>query len=192
MMMHDHTDTTIPEGPANQDAAASRTAQSAPDLAPPAVAGWICPGVPPVRRIITGIGVTAAAALFFFLALWQGATMLVSTIIGIVFIGGFVGYLRVVAPVPFTLALDGEGLSRTERGGEPLRIAWPNVAKIKEERFKSGKSVSLTVYKRVGERGLHRAFVVYRDDIRDFDSFARALRAGVPPERPWLVETVHE
>lgn len=190
--MHNHTDAPIPGGSASQDAAIQRAAKASPDASPSSTAEWICPGVPRGRRILTGIGVTAAAAIFFFLALWQGATMLVSTLIGIVFIGGFVGYLRVVAPVPFTLALDAEGLTRAERSAEPVRIAWPQVAKIKEERFKSGRSVSLTVYKRVGERGLHRAFVVYRDDIRDFDGFARALRAGVPEERPWLVETVHE
>ncbi len=198
--MHDHNDTPGARAASSQDATDPRGAatepapgsESAGAFSPVAMGEWICPGVPRRRRIITGIGVTAAAALFFFLALWQGATMLVSTIIGVVFIGGFVGYLRVVAPTPFTLALDGEGLTRTERGGTPARIAWLNVAKIKEERFKNGKTVSLTVYKRVGERGLHRAFVVYRDDIGDFDGFARALRAGVPEERPWLVEMVHE
>lgn len=153
---------------------------------------WVCPGVPYHRRVVTGVGVLGAAVLFFMLALWQGATMLVSTIIGIVFIGGFIGYLWVVAPTPFTLTLDAEGIARAERGGAPTQIPWPNVAKIKEERFKSGKSVSLTLYKRVGERGLHRSFVVYRDDIPDFDGFLSALRAGVPAERPWLVERVHE
>ncbi|GAC1448863.1 MAG: hypothetical protein PVSMB4_06540 [Ktedonobacterales bacterium] len=154
---------------------------------------WVCPGVPYHRRVLTGIGVVAAAAVFFLLALWQGASMLVSTLIGVVFIGGFVGYLVVVAPVPFTLTVDAAGLVRAERGSSaPSPIPWQNVAKVKEERFKSGKAVSLTVYKRVGERGLHRSFVVYRDDIPDFDGFLAALRAGVPEERPWLGERVHE
>jgi hypothetical protein len=142
--------------------------------------------------MLTGVGVTLAAALFAFVALWQGATMLVSSIIGAIFIGGFIAYLWIVAPMPFILRVGVAGLERAERGRETVEIAWPNVAKVKEERFKSGKAVSLTVYKRVGERGLHRAFVVYRDDIPNFDSFLNALRAGVPAERPWIVETVHE
>jgi hypothetical protein len=153
---------------------------------------WVSPGVSPTKRLITGIGVALSAALLFFLAVWQGASMLVSTIIGIVFLGGFVYYLWVVAPAPFTLTLDPTGIARAERAGVPTPITWDNVAKIKEERFKSGKSVSLTVYKRVGERGLHRAFVVYRDDLPDFDGLLTAVRDSLPPERPWFVETVHE
>jgi hypothetical protein len=168
---------------------------------------WVCRGIPLSRQILTLLGVVTAAALFFFLARWQGGSMLVSTIIGIVFIGGFVGYLRVIAPTPFTISLDANGLTRAEQArrpslragderaapaGEPARIPWGQVAKIKEERFKSGKSVSLTVYKRVGERGLHRAFVIYRDDVGDFDGLLGALRAGLPDGSPWLVEQIHE
>ncbi|SRR5258707_2187878 len=180
------------------EAAAPQPLQDSGPVSPPmlptphAARQWVCRGVPYRRRVLTGGGVIAAAALFFFLALWQGATMLVSTLIGVVFIGGFVGYLWVVAPTPFTLTIDASGLARAERGGPPAVIPWPSVAKIKEERFKNGKAVSLTVYKRVGERGLHRAFVVYRDDIGDFDSFLGAARAGVPADRPWNVEIVHD
>ena len=153
---------------------------------------WQCPGVPLRRKVLTGVGVALAAVGFFALALWQGASMVVSTIIGAVFIGGFVGYLGVIAPTPFTLRLDGEGITRTERGRPPSTIAWDRIARIKEETFKSGKSVSLAVYKRVGERGVHRAFVVYRDDVNGYESFHAALRAGVREGRPWLRETVHE
>lgn len=170
----------------------SDTLQSSPADAgaPPRV--WVSPGVPPRRRLLTAIGVTLAAVLFFLLALWQGATMWVSTLIGIVFIGGFVGYLVVVAPTPFTLEVDASGITRTSRDGEPTEIPWDRVAKVKEERFKSSKSVSVAIFKRVGERGLHRAFVVYGDDIPDYDGFRAALRAGVPDDCPWLSETVHE
>jgi hypothetical protein len=186
----------VTEGAAPASGSAPLGPSPAPHTAstPPApgVREWVCPGVPYRRRVMTGVGVVLASAVFFFLAHWQGASMLVSSIIGTIFICGFVGYLWVVAPAPFTIALDNDGIARSERAGLPARITWPTVAKVKEERFKSGKSVSLTVYKRVGERGLHRAFVVYRDDIPDFDGFLAALRSGVPDERPWLVETVHE
>lgn len=184
--MHDPPATPPPsEAPASPISAESAANASA-------AREWVCPGVLPRRRLVTGIGVVLAAALFFFLAIWQGATMWVSTVIGIIFIGGFVAYLKVIAPTPFTLRLDATGITRTERDGEPLTIPWDRVAKIKEERFKSGKSVSVAVFKRVGERGLHRAYVVYGDDIPDYDSFRDALRAGVPDDRPWLTETVHE
>ena len=168
---------------------------------------WVCRGIPLSRQVLTLVGVAASAVVFFALARWQGASMLVSTVIGAVFIAGFVGYLHVIAPTPFHITLDGAGITRTEQtqrpagtpedaasrpAAAPVRITWGQVAKVKEERFRSGKSVSLTVYKRVGERGLHRAFVIYRDDVGDFDGLLGALRAGVPEDAPWLVERVHE
>jgi hypothetical protein len=153
---------------------------------------WASPGVSVRKRWLTGIGVALAAALFFWIALAEGASMLVSTLIGVIFIGCFVWYLTIVAPTPFTITLDARGVTRAERGAEPATISWAGVAKVKEETFKSGTSVSLTVYKRVGERGLHRAWVVYRDDIPHFDALAEALRAGLPEATPWLRETIHE
>src|SRR5437879_3953809 len=88
---------------------------------------WVSPGVSMSRRILTGIGVALAAAVFFVIALTQGAPMVVSTIIGVVFIGCFVWYLRIVAPMPFTIRLDEGGITRTERGGEPASIPWSGV-----------------------------------------------------------------
>jgi hypothetical protein len=158
----------------------------------PPLSEWVCPGVSARKRWITGIGVVLASMLFFFIARVEGGTMLVSTLIGIVFIGGFIGYLRVVAPRAFIIRLDAEGVTRTDKGQEPLTITWGNVAKIKEEDFPNGKPVSIAVFKRVGERGLHRAWVVYGDDIPRFVEFIAALRAGLPESTPWLRETVHE
>jgi hypothetical protein len=152
---------------------------------------WISPGVSARKRWLTGIGVALAAVVFFWLALHEGANMLVSTLIGVIFIGGFIGYLRVVAPTPYTLQLDAHGVTRADRGAEPIEIAWENIAKVKEEVFRSGVSVSVTVYKKVGARGLHRAYVVYRDDIPQFDAFVEALSAALPLDRPWARETVH-
>lgn len=159
---------------------------------PVAVREWVSPGVCLRKRIVTGLGVALVAGLFILIALYERTSMLVSTIIGAIFILGFIGYLRVVAPTPYTLRLDERGVTRTDRGAEPLVIPWGAVVKVKEELFKSGVSVSVTVYKRVGERGLHRAWVVYRDDIPDFDGFIQALSSALPESALWLRETVHE
>lgn len=153
---------------------------------------WESPGVSMRKRVLTGIGVAIAGGVFFLIAYSQGATMLVSTLLGAIFIGCFVWYLTIVAPQPFTLVLDSTGVARNEKGKEPVVIPWQSVAKIKEEVFKSGKSVSITVYKRVGEKGLHRAWVVYRDDIPRFDALLAALRSGLPEGTPWMRERVHE
>lgn len=153
---------------------------------------WVSPGISPRKRVLTGIGVALASIIFFAIALSEGATMLVSTLIGIVFIGGFVGYLRVIAPTPFTITLDAEGITRQERGAEPVSIPWGQVAKIKQELFPNGKPVSIAVFKRVGERGLHRAWVLYGDDVPDFDGLVATVRAALPEGTPWLAETVHE
>ncbi len=165
---------------------------ASPKENPPSVREWASPGVSLRKRWLTGIGVVLASALFFYIALYEGASMLVSTLIGIVFIGGFVGYLRVVAPAPFTIRLDDDGISRSDRGGDPVTIPWANVAKIREEVFPNGKPVSIAVFKRVGERGLHRSWVVNGDDIPPFSDFIAALHAGLPESTPWLRETVHE
>lgn len=186
--MHEHMEAAdaADRGPAQPMTGGDAQAAGQP------VRTWDCPGIPPRRNIFTWIGVLAAAALFFFIAMWQGASMVVSTFVGLVFIGGFVWYLRTMRPTPFTLRVDASGVTRTDRGGEPREVPWDSVAKVKEEQFKSGQTISVAVFKRVGERGLFRAFVVYRDDVGDFDGFLGALRAGTPAERPWLIDTVHE
>lgn len=153
---------------------------------------WVSPGVSARKRMLTGIGVALAAGVFFAIARWQGASMLVSTIIGVIFISCFVWYLTIVAPRPFVLALDAAGIARTEAGGTLETIPWTGIARVKEEVFKNGKSVSLAVYKRVGERGVHRAWVVYRDDVPRFDALLAAVRAALPEDVPWMRETVHE
>jgi hypothetical protein len=153
---------------------------------------WASPGVSLRKRILTGLGVALVAALFLFIAWYENASMLVSTLIGLVFIGCFIWYLRIVAPTPYTIRLDDAGISRTERTAEVQIILWSGVARIKEEVFKNGTSVSFALYKRVGERNVARSFVIYRDDIPRFDEFLAAVRARLPEGVEWRRETVHE
>ena len=153
---------------------------------------WASPGVSLRKRILTGVGVALVAALFLFIAWYENASMLVSTLIGLVFIGCFIWYLRIVAPTPYTIRLDDNGIARTERGAEAQTIPWTSIARIKEEVFKNGTSVSFALYKRVGERNVARSFVIYRDDIPRFDEFLAAVRAHLPESVEWRRETVHE
>jgi hypothetical protein len=152
----------------------------------------VSPGVSPSKRLLTGLGIALAAAVFIFIAVHEGGPIWVSTLIGIVFIGCFIWYLRIVAPAPFTLRLQPGSITRTSGEGEPVTIPWVELARVKEEVFANGKSISLSFYKRVGERGVYRAFVVYRDDIPRFDAFLAALRDALPEGARYQRETVHE
>jgi len=164
----------------------------APDTAPTAARAWRSPGVSPRKRLLTGLGVAAATVVFFWIARSEGATMLVSSLLGVIFIGGFVWYLIAVAPKPFTISLDAEHLSREDAGVEPVVLPWSGIARVKEELFPNGKPCSMAVYKRVGARGVHRAWVVYGDDVEDFAALVAAVRETLPADVPWVRETVHE
>ncbi len=171
-----------------------RTMSHAPSLesAPLPEQVWISPGVSPRKRLLTALAILGAAALFVLIAAHEGASMWVSTLIGVVFIGCFIWYLRIVAPTPFTLRLDTNGIARAEPNGAPVAIPWTELARVKEEVFKSGTPISLSFYKRAGERGVFRAFVVYRDDVPRFDALLSAVRAALPEGARWQRETVHE
>jgi hypothetical protein len=160
--------------------------------APGALAVYASPGVTTNRKIGTGIFLALLAAFTIFVAAEQGASVILSTIIGALFIGGFIGYLRIVAPPPFRITFDATGLRREEQGMEQQTIAWENVVKVKEDRFPNGLPISLAIYKRVGAKGLHRSFIVFRDDLPGFEDFLVDLKRRVPPTTRWTVDTVHE
>ncbi len=153
---------------------------------------YASPGVTTTRKIGTGIFLALVAAFTIFVAVEQGANVLVSTIIGALFIGGFIAYLKIVAPPPFRIIFTQAGLRREEQGMEQVEIAWPNVVKVKEDRFPNGLPISVAIFKRVGTKGLHRAFIVYRDDLPGFEDFLADLKRRVPNETRWVVDIVHE
>jgi hypothetical protein len=150
------------------------------------------PGVPTSRRIGTGVFLGILAMFTIIVAADQGASVVTSTIIGAFFILGFILYLRIVAPAPYRFVFTAAGLRRDEQGMEHIEIPWPHVVKVKEERFPNGLPISVAVYKRVGAKGLHRSFIVYRDDLPGFEDFLVALKQRVPAEARWNIETVHE
>lgn len=176
--------------PTPPDASANSPAMSPADEGARAI--YASPGVTTNRKIGTGIFLALIAAFTIFVAAEQGASVIISTIIGALFIGGFIAYLRIVAPVPFRITFDATGLRREEQGMEQQIITWENVVKVKEDRFPNGLSLSVAVYKRVGTKGLHRAFIVFRDDLPGFEDFLADLKRRVPPTTRWNVDIVHE
>ena len=93
---------------------------------------FIGPGLSPFKRVVTILGVIGIIALVLWIAIHQGASAVASTIIAILFILGFVYYLRLVAPVPFTIALEPIALVKRSRNGEAIEIAWEDLTRIKE------------------------------------------------------------
>ena len=154
---------------------------------------FVGPGLSPFKRIMTILGVLGVAALVLWIAVHQGASAIGSTIAAIVFIIGFVIYLRIVAPVPFTIELEPEALIKRSRNGEVIEVPWERLTRIKEEFFPNGKRISITVYRKPAmPQEKTKAWAVYRDDVTDIDELAQALQQAIPETCAWQSETVHE
>jgi hypothetical protein len=154
---------------------------------------FIGPGLSPFKRIVTVFGVLAVIALVLWIAVHEGAPAIGSTIIAILFILGFVIYLRIVAPVPFTIALEPEALVKRSKNGEVVEVRWEDLTRIKEEFFPNGKRISVIVYRKTtSPQQKAKAWAVYRDDVTDLDALAEALKQRIPETCQWQSETVHE
>ncbi len=154
---------------------------------------FIGPGVSRFKQILTIVGVFAVTALVLWIAIHQGASAVGSTIAAIVFIFGFVLYLRIVAPIPFTINLEPQALVKRGRDGEEIALPWSELTRIKEEFFPNGKRISITAYRKVTDpKQKAKAWAVYRDDVTDIDGMAEALKLAIPETCQWQSETVHE
>lgn len=154
---------------------------------------FVGPGLSPFKRIVTMIGVLGLTALVLWIAIHQGVSAVGSTIVAILFITGFVIYLRIVAPVPFTIALEPEALVKRSRNGEVIEIRWEDLTRIKEEFFPNGKRISVIVYRKpTSPEQKTKAWAVYRDDVTGIDNLADALKQAIPDTCQWVSETVHE
>ncbi len=121
------------------------------------------------------------------------ATAIGSTIAALVFIAGFAYYLRIIAPVPFTITLEPEALVKRNRNGEVIEIRWEELARIREEFFPNGTRIGVIAYRKITEPGQKaKAWAVYRDDVTDLDGLAEALKQAIPETCQWQSETVHE
>ncbi len=154
---------------------------------------FVGPGLSPFKRVVTIVAVLGLTALVLWIALHQGASAVGSTIVAVLFIIGFVIYLRMVAPVPFTITLEPEALVKRSRNGEIIEIRWEDLTRIKEEFFPNGKRIGVIVYRKtVTPQQKAKAWAVYRDDVTDIDSLAEALKQAIPETCQWSSETVHE
>ena len=154
---------------------------------------FVGPGLRPFKRIMTAIGVLIVTALVLWIAIHEGLSALGSTITAIIFILGFVIYLRIIAPVPFTIELNSEALIKRGRNGEVIELPWDRVTRIKEEFFPNGKRIGITVYRKPATpQEKTKAWAVYRDDVTGIDELAQALKEAIPETCQWQSETVHD
>ncbi len=159
---------------------------------------FIGPGLSLFKRIGTILGVVAVTALVLWIAVYQhythnDASVIGSTIAAILFIGGFVYYLSLVAPVPFTITVGAQMLVKRSSRGELVELRWDEVTSVKEEFFPNRKRISVSVYRAVTDPGQKaKAWAVYRDDVTDLDGLAEALKQALPATCTWQSETVHE
>ncbi len=153
---------------------------------------FIGPGLKPSKLILTLIAVLGVIALVLWIAIHEGASAVGSTIVALLFIVGFLVYLRIVAPVPFTITLEPEALIKRSRNGEVIEVRWEELTRIKEEFFPNGKRISITVYRKpTSPQQKAKAWAVYRDDVTDIDGLAQTLKAAIPSTCEWQSETVH-
>ncbi len=154
---------------------------------------FIGPGLSPFKRIVTIIGVIAIILVVLIIAIHQGVSAVGSAIVAVLFVLGFVYYLRLVAPVPFIISLTPETVTKKSHNGEVIALNWSEITRIKEEFFPNGKRIGITIYRNVtAPTQKAKAWAVYRDDVTDIDALAEALKTIMPETCQWQSETVHE
>ena len=159
---------------------------------------FIGPGLSPFKRLITIFGVICLIAVVLWIAIYQhnarnDASVIGSTIAALLFICGFIYYLNLIAPIPFTITISLQGVFKRSHKGDAVDLRWEDIARIKEEFFPNGKRISVIVYRKVtAPNQKAKAWAVYRDDVTDLDGLADALQKVLPETCKWESETVHE
>lgn len=158
---------------------------------------FVGPGLSPFKRSVTILGMTFVLALTIWIGFYQGfspgGSAIGSTVVAILFVLGFIYYLRLIAPVPFTITLGEEALVKRSKRGEVVEIRWENLTRVKEEFFHNGKRIGVTAFRKPSSpQEKAKAWAVYRDDVTDIDALAEALQAAIPETCEWLSETVHD
>ena len=154
---------------------------------------FIGPGLSPFKRIVTIIGLLILIIVVLLIAIHEGLPAIGSTIVAMLLIIGFILFLRMIEPIPFTITLEPQALVKRSHNGEVIELPWGDLTRIKEEFFPNGKRISIIVYRKTtSPQQKAKAWAVYRDDITDIDSLAEALKQAVPETCQWQSETVHD
>jgi hypothetical protein len=154
---------------------------------------FIGPGQSRFKTTATLLGVCGILALVLWIAIHQGASALGSTVVAILFIIGFLIYLRIVVPIPFTITLEPQALVKRSQSGEVIEVRWEDITRVKEEFFPNGTRISVSVYRKVTSlEQKAKVWSVYRDDVTDLDGLAQTLKQALPETAVWQSETVHE
>ncbi|HEX7736866.1 MAG TPA: hypothetical protein VF458_18620 [Ktedonobacteraceae bacterium] len=158
---------------------------------------FVGPGLSPFKRFVTIFGVIFLLALVLGIGIYQGflqgGSAVGSTVAALLFALGFVYYLRMIAPVPFTIELSEEALIKRSKRGEVVEIRWEHLTRVKEEFFHNGKRIGISVLcKATSPQEKPKGWVVYRDDVTDIDALAVALKEAIPSTCEWQSKTVHD
>jgi hypothetical protein len=159
---------------------------------------FIGPGLSPFKRIVTILGVICLIVVVLWIAVYQHSvrndvSAIGSTIAALLLIGGFIYYLGLIAPVPFTITVGPQGVFKRSRKGDAIDLCWEDLTRVKEEFFPNGKRISVIVYRKVTASSQKaKAWAVYRDDVTDLDGLADTLKKAIPETCQWESETVHE
>jgi hypothetical protein len=159
---------------------------------------FIGPGLSPFKRIVTILGVIGILSLILWIAVyqharWNDVSVYGSTIVAVLFLGGFIWYLGMITPVPFTINVTSQRLVKTSKRGEVIDLSWDEITRIKEEFFKNGKRIGITVYRKVTAPSMKaKAWAVYRDEVDDIDRLAAVLKQMRPETCEWQSEQVHD
>src|SRR5260370_35897618 len=159
---------------------------------------FIGPGLSPFKRIVTILGVICLIALVLWIAVYQQSTrndvsVIGSTVAALLLIGGFIYYLSLVAPVPFTITVGPQGVLKRSRKGDVIDLRWEDLTRVKEEFFPNGKRISVIVYRKVTSSGQKtKAWVVYRAEVTTLNGLPNTLKKTIPEPCHWSTETLHD
>ncbi|MBX5451869.1 hypothetical protein [Thermogemmatispora sp.] len=156
-------------------------------------------GLSPMKRLVTAVALFAITLAVLLIALREGLSAIGSTIAALLFIAGFIYYLWIIAPRPFTITVSAEEIVKRDQHGEVVALRWEELARVKEEFFPNGTRISLTLYRRPataeGSKASSqpvRVWVVYRDDVDDLDGLAALVQQLKPDDCRWESARVHE
>src|SRR5579875_1522845 len=156
-------------------------------------------GLSPLKRAVTVVALLTITLAGLLIAWHEGLSAIGSTIAALLFIAGFIYYLWIIAPQPFTITVSAEEIVKRDQRGETVALRWEELARVKEEFFPNGTRISLALYRRpTASEGTEasgqpmRVWVVYRDDVDDLDGLTALVQQLKPADCRWESARLHE